>query len=413
MGMRHRSHFIVAGGGLAGLSASIELALHGHSVTICEQSKGLGGRAATHSQRGYAMNMGPHGFYRAGVMKAQFDAWGIAVRGKPPLGRGATYLIAKGGTYDFPGNAIGLLRCRAFSVFEKLRIGRWLSTVSKAQAAPGESMQQWIAAQSPSKNVRHFMGALTRLSTYSADLSELDAGAALQQLRMALKASVLYLDDGWQTLARGLAAKARSLGVAIHTDCVVLAVEPGLVTLLGGERAAVDGIILALPPRAVEQVSGRKLPTLIPARAACLDLGLRRLPVRAGTFALGLDEPTYVSVHSEYAAGLAPAGGALVQLAMYLGRNQACTRTELEQRADLVLPGWREEVEFARFLPDMTVVHAIPSADHPRPDVDALGLPGVTIAGDWVGPDGMLADAAVASAVRAARRFIVASESNG
>lgn len=411
--MSQNNHFVVAGGGLAGLSASIELALHGHSVAIYEQSKTLGGRAATHSQQGYAMNMGPHGFYRAGMMKAQFDAWGIAARGKPPVGRGATYLIAKGGTYDFPGNAAGLLRCGTFSIAEKFLIGRWMGTLAKAKAAPGESMQQWIEAQSPRKNVRDFMGALTRLSTYSADLSELDAGAALQQLRIALKASVLYLDDGWQTLVEGLAAKARSLGVAIHTDSGVVAVEPGAITLRGGERATADGIVLALPPRSVEQVSGRKLPTLIPARAACLDLGLRRLPVRAGTFALGLDESTYVSVHSEYATGLAPAGGALVQLAMYLGRNQTCTRTELEQRADLVLPGWREEVEFARFLPDMTVVHGIPSVDRPRPDVDALGLPGVTIAGDWVGSDGMLADTAVASAVRAARRLILASESNG
>jgi hypothetical protein len=34
--------------------------------------------------------------------------------------------------------------------------------------------------------------------------------------------------------------------------------------------------------------------------------------------------------------------------------------------------------------------------------VDALGMEGVCIAGDWVGPEGMLADAAVASGLRAA-----------
>jgi predicted NAD/FAD-dependent oxidoreductase len=51
----------------------------------------------------------------------------------------------------------------------------------------------------------------------------------------------------------------------------------------------------------------------------------------------------------------------------------------------------------------MTVVHAIPEAGRERPDVDALRMPRVTVAGDWVGPEGMLADTAVASGLRAAR----------
>ena len=65
------------------------------------------------------------------------------------------------------------------------------------------------------------------------------------------------------------------------------------------------------------------------------------------------------------------------------------------------MPGWRAEVDVERFLPDMTVVHAI-AAPEGRPDVDALGMEGVALAGDWIGPDGMLADAAVASGLRAA-----------
>jgi phytoene dehydrogenase-like protein len=118
---------------------------------------------------------------------------------------------------------------------------------------------------------------------------------------------------------------------------------------------------------------------------------------------LGLDEPAYVSVHSVYARGLAPAGGALVQIAKYLDRDSSATRAELERHADMAMPGWRDEVVVSRFLPDMTVVHAIPEVDRGRPDVDALKMPRVMIAGDWVGPEAMLADAAVSSGVRAAR----------
>ena len=406
--MSQQKHFVVAGGGLAGLSAAVELALAGHSVALYEQVKTLGGRAATHAQQGFAMNLGPHGFYRAGFMKAQFDTWGIEYAGKPPLGRGDAYLIAGGRTHRFPGDFAGLMRCGAFSIGDKLRLGQLMTTIPKAVAQPGESMQSWIDRQSISVNVRNFLMALTRLSTYCACPQLLDAEAGLCQLKIAFKASVLYLDGGWETLVRALATKARSLGVRIHEDCGVVAVEPGgTATLRSGEKIALDGIVLAMSPRAVEQVSRcRAFAGLVPARAACLDLGLRRLPPKAATFALGLEEPTYVSVHSEYAAGLAPAGGALVQLAMYLGVDVSCTREELERRADLVLPGWRDEVVYARFLPEMTVVHAIPAVGRPRPDVDALGLPGVVIAGDWVGPEAMLADAAVASAVRAARRLV-------
>jgi hypothetical protein len=73
----------------------------------------------------------------------------------------------------------------------------------------------------------------------------------------------------------------------------------------------------------------------------------------------------------------------------------------LEQHADLAIPGWREQVELARFLPNMTVTAAAFSPQG-RPAVDELGIPGVALAGDWVGTEAMLGDAAVASALRAA-----------
>ena len=130
------------------------------------------------------------------------------------------------------------------------------------------------------------------------------------------------------------------------------------------------------------------------------------MPNGSASFAIGLDSPVYFSVHSLYARGLAPEGSALVQIAKYLDRDATATRDELERVADLAMPGWRSEVLTSRFLPNMTVVHAIPQFDRARADVDALGIPRVMIAGDWVGPDAMLADAAVASGLRAAGALV-------
>jgi hypothetical protein len=45
----------------------------------------------------------------------------------------------------------------------------------------------------------------------------------------------------------------------------------------------------------------------------------------------------------------------------------------------------------------------MPPSPQGRPDIDFPGLENVVIAGDWVGAEGMLADAAVASALRAAQ----------
>jgi hypothetical protein len=59
-----------------------------------------------------------------------------------------------------------------------------------------------------------------------------------------------------------------------------------------------------------------------------------------------------------------------------------------------------------RFLPDLIVSHALDLAGDARlgkstPAVP--GLPSVFVAGDWVGQEGMLADAALASAEAAAQ----------
>lgn len=59
-----------------------------------------------------------------------------------------------------------------------------------------------------------------------------------------------------------------------------------------------------------------------------------------------------------------------------------------------------------RFLPRLTVAHALASAGQggvaARPGSAVPNVPGLYVAGDWVGPEGLLSDAALASARRAA-----------
>ncbi len=146
----------------------------------------------------------------------------------------------------------------------------------------------------------------------------------------------------------------------------------------------------------------------IPVRASCLDLGLSRLPRPRATFALGIDRPLYLSVHSAVAA-LAPPGAAVIHVGKYLGRADSDPKgdeRELEAVMDLVQPGWRDLVLQRRLLPNMVVANALPTAasggTEGRPGPAVPGADDLYVVGDWVGPDGLLADASLASAKQAA-----------
>jgi hypothetical protein len=66
-----------------------------------------------------------------------------------------------------------------------------------------------------------------------------------------------------------------------------------------------------------------------------------------------------------------------------------------------------DDVVAQRFLRRMVVTGGIPLADRGgapgRPGVVVSDVPGLFLAGDWVGDEGLLADAAVSSGVRAGR----------
>jgi phytoene dehydrogenase-like protein len=77
---------------------------------------------------------------------------------------------------------------------------------------------------------------------------------------------------------------------------------------------------------------------------------------------------------------------------------------------DLIQPGWRKVVVKERFLPNMVVYNALVSASqggiYGRPDVKVPGTENLYIVGDWVGPEGLLADASLSSAKRAAEKIL-------
>ncbi len=381
--------YVVIGGGLAGLTAANALAGQGNKVTILEQSAHPGGRARTQQENGYSINLGPHALYRRGRAAQTFREWGIPFSGAVPPTASCAFFVRENRFYPMVTNLRGLLATSLFTFREKMEVANLLRLFTAVQAKHLETMANWLDRHVASTRVRDFAATVIRISTFAIDLEHLNAHMALQQIAGAIKHNVLYLDGGWQTLVNGLVERARSLGVDMRCGESVRALD----------SIDATGIVLALGPDAVEKLTGISLPAGNAIHMASLDLCLDGLGDDAPNTAFAIDRPVYFSTHSA-SAKLAPKGGRLVHVAKYLGSSEQdpkAVRAELEEFATLAMPRWRQHTNFVRFLPDLLVTSMMPTVT-PRPDTEFLGLKNVAIAGDWVGPEGMLADAAVASA---------------
>jgi phytoene dehydrogenase-like protein len=413
---------IVVGGGIGGLAAATYLARGGREVTLYERASEVGGRAITSRQEDFLLNLGPHALYRGGPAMRVLRELGMEPRGGIPSADGG-HAVDHGVAHTLPAGPISLLTTGLLRLPAKLELGRLLGSAQRIDASTLQAVTvaDWLARAIRHQSVRGLLEALFRLSTYANAPHELSAGAALVQLQSALKDNVLYLHGGWQTLVDGLRAAAETAGVRILSGARVAAVvHDGAVSgvrLADGSTQPATAVVLATPPReAASLVDGATRATLdrwaaaaTPVRAACLDLGLARLPRPRSRFALGIDRPLYLSVHSAV-ANLAAPGQALVQVAKYLptsgSDDPAADERELEQLLDLVQPGWREVTLTRRYLPRMVVSNALVTAAAGglagRPGPTVPGVRGLCVVGDWVGPEGQLADASLASARRAA-----------
>jgi phytoene dehydrogenase-like protein len=405
---------IVAGGGIAGLCAASFASSAGARVALYEATPELGGRARTQVKEGYYFNYGPHALYRGAALDTALRDQGTVLRAKVP-NLAAGYFVRDRTLHLAPFSAAGLEQTTLYPAAAKRDVGAALARLGKSapDIGRGVSVRKAVEEFSPSQDVRGLIFALLRLTNYVHDPDAADGATLFTQLHRALSNSVFYVDDGWNQLVSALAARAEAGGCLFGVGRRVTAIRPGrswCVETSDGNSASAPAVVIALPPRdalellphaeAIRSAADRS----IPVYAACLDLGLARLPEPRHQFALSIDEPLYLSVHSQ-AARLAPEGGALVHILRYLEPDQdfdkALLLAELEGFADLVQPGWRSQVRARQFFWKMPVMCAEPLARFGglagRPNVEVPGFSGVYLAGDWVGSHSLLSDAAAAS----------------
>lgn len=413
---------VIIGGGLAGLTASVFLARGGKSVLVLEKSPAAGGRAMSTRKEGGIFNLGPHALYKNGAGAAVWDELGIQPHGEKPKAQGPLVFGKEQGSEK----AVPMLQLFLGSALswpekmELLRFYRGLRKIdTKEDALQRTSLQSYLESHIKSPVIRSAIGALVRVSSYSNAPERVSAGAVLGQLQMG---QVLYLHGGWQKLVDEVQQKAEEAGVSFSCGASVHKIEgrsPEMsVTLKDGTVFAARTVLSTAGPKETAAMLGggvlpeeiRRWDDLIPVHAACLDLHLSAMPNPKLTFSLGVDQPWYFSNHS-YAASLTEdPGHSVVHVMKYLPpesmQDAAMVKHELERFVDMIQPGWREHVVNSRFMPHLTVTHALVTASmggiKGRPAPEVASWPGLYVAGDWVGAEGMLLDASLASARQAA-----------
>jgi len=408
---------VIVGGGLSGLTAAVYLARRAIPTVIVNDANELGGRARTVDKDGFRFNFGPHRLFGRGAAVAGFRELGIRLR-SAARGPNGGLAICRGRTYTLPVGQCSLMITGCLGPSAKLELARFLGDVPHVDlsALQDVTLDAWLRTRVDDRCVLLFVLALIRSATYCDEPQRMSAAAGVQQLALSLAGPVLYLHEGWGTLARTLCDDAVANGAIVRSGVSVVAIDTRSdvatqVILATGEHVECRAVILATNPRH----AGQLLPgipgtdALTPVRVASLDVALRRLPKTRSVFAFGVDIPVCFSADS-MVARVAPGAGAVMHAAKYLRTAETGTSAderELEQLLDLLQPGWRALVVHRRFASTIVVSHALVCAETGgfggRPDGRVPGIANAFLAGDWVGPTGQLADASVASALRAAR----------
>jgi len=409
---------IVIGGGLSGLISASLIAKADLPVVLLEKSSTVGGRATTRVKHGFHFNLGPHALYRHGHLRQMLKTLGVDVHGGVPTGNGG-FAVAQGRIHTLPVGVTSLISTGLFGVSAKLEFARLQSRLMDVdpRAIQHECLASWLDANVNDTRVRQVLEMLVRVTTFTNDPQHQSAGAAIDQLQLSLRGSVLYLDGGWQTIVNGLRRAAISAGARIVPGAPVIALERqsertiGAVKLADGTTIRASAAIVCAGPADVDVLTAETafaatLPP--PVRVATLDVGLHSLPKPKRTVALGIDVPLYFSVHSAVAR-LAPDGAATIHVSKYLRPGETAgpdVEHELDGLMDMMQPGWRDLLEIRQFLPGLTVTNTETTAScggiGGRPGSRLDLFDNVFVAGDWVGPRGQLSDGCAASAADAA-----------
>lgn len=268
----------VIGGGLAGLAAALDLAERGAPVLLFERRPFAGGKAFSFSdpEHGVALDNGQHITMRCCT---EFDAFlrriglsgivryqrALRVRVLDPGSGAAGDIASLGAPLPPPLHlAWSVLQYPHLSVAERGRIARAVRAMdaldeTQQRELDRESFGDWLRRHGQSERAIERFWDLVILPTCNDRSADVSAAQAIFVCRTAFLQSARAADIG--LFRRGLGeiadaalARARSAGAEARLGERVERIElsegaAAAVQTAGGERVAVGGVVLALPPR--------------------------------------------------------------------------------------------------------------------------------------------------------------------
>ncbi len=272
-------HVVVVGAGLSGLSAALQLAGQGRSVTVVERYGYPGGRMGQADIRGYKIDTGATVLTMPDIIENAFNAVGASMRDyvelmpSDPAYRAS---FADGSTLDVHSDAAAMTAAiEEFAGPEQaagyLRLRDWLSELYKLEIDGfiGSNFSSPLSLLTPQlarlaaiggfrgweKMVSRFITdeRLQRIFTFQA----LYAGVPPQQA-LAAYAVIAYMDTiagvyfprgGMRAVPEGLAAAAADAGVVFRYGSTVTRLERSgsrvtAVCTDSGDRIACDAVVL-------------------------------------------------------------------------------------------------------------------------------------------------------------------------
>ncbi|QOR68149.1 FAD-dependent oxidoreductase [Cytobacillus suaedae] len=411
---------VIIGGGISGLVAANFLRRSGKTVLIIEKSKKVGGRAITKEVKGGFLNLGPHALYEDGHSMQILKELGISLEGGSPDIDGI--LLSKNVLCPLPTSPFSLLTSKLIDWKGKMELIQFYLKLERGKEEPLKhvSFKDWLDEHIHSEKAKQFLLTLMRLSTYCSNPDDLSAEVVFKRLRMK---KTIYLKNGWQTMVDALREEAVKMGVAIVSGCSAQSITgtfPKMQVKTNDNRILLARNVLStLDPSSLSRLvqehehsgSLHFLTEMRPVYSASLDVILDSIPKPSVSFALSLDSGFYFSNHSKVTKLSRNDKHEVIHVLKYVNSDEQLSKEEQEAQLlsfmGLIQPGWEKSVVYKRYLHNMVVTHVNSKGGvSTRPDPEVLQLPGLYIAGDWVGDEGWLVDASFKSAEKAAARIV-------
>ena len=274
-------HAVVAGGGLAGISAALQLADTGWRVTLIEAKPRLGGLTASFRRGELEVDTGQHVFLRCCTSyRGLLDRLGVTglttlqprldirvVRAsdgrRARLGRGRLPVVA-GLPLHLAGSLLGYSAMPLSARLASARAALALRSVDPAAAATDDrSFGEWLSAHGQPATAIAALWDLVGVATLNARSDEASLALAATVFQLGLLTDAGAADIGWsdvplqqlhgESAMRSLAAAGADVRLRTRVESVEPAGPAWSVRTSDGDHDA-DAVVVALPPAQTERV---------------------------------------------------------------------------------------------------------------------------------------------------------------